>query len=103
MIVEGLENQDVLRKLELFRQENLASSFVSFLICIFFIRNDKPKNTNSAVIHKHNSIPQHDYKFSLIHEKEKQISTSKKTKREKKHTHTHTPEKYVKKKKSKYV
>ena len=26
-----------------------------FLICIFFIRNDKPKNTNSAVIHKHNS------------------------------------------------
>ena len=26
-----------------------------FLICIFFIYNDKHKNTNSVVIHKHNS------------------------------------------------
>ena len=24
--------------------------------CIFFIHNDKPKNTNSAVIHKYSSI-----------------------------------------------
>ena len=36
------------------------------LICIFFIRNDKLKNTNSAVIHKHNSISEHNYKFSLM-------------------------------------
>ena len=24
-----------------------------FLICIFFIHNDQPKNTNSVVIYKH--------------------------------------------------
>ena len=27
-----------------------------FFNLYFFIRNDKPKNTNSAVLHKHNSI-----------------------------------------------
>ena len=32
------------------------SGFFFFSICIFFIRNDKPKNTNSAFIHKQNSI-----------------------------------------------
>ena len=36
-----------------------------FNLQFFFIHNDKPKTTNSAVIHKEALYHKHNYKFSL--------------------------------------
>ena len=45
-----LLTEDFLKTLE------INGEILFFKNLYFFIRNDKPKNTNSAVIHKHNSI-----------------------------------------------
>ena len=70
-----------------FTEEILNGKFHFFFLIFnffFIIHNDNPKNTNSAVIHKRNSISLRHYTFSQKSQQEKYINKNKK-----KNTHTH--------------